>query len=88
MFNDGLLDLERAIALCDVPRDKADIYALRGTAYEQKAFIDRKNMLKFVTNALSDYQKAYELTQNPKYLRYKDELVNKFNNGKVSKDNL
>ena len=38
MFNDGLLDLERALALCNVPKDKADIYALRATAYEQKAF--------------------------------------------------
>ena len=88
MFNDGLLDLERALALCNVPKDKADIYALRATAYEQKAFEDRERMTLYVANALGDYQKAYELTQNPEYLRYKDELVNKFNSSKVSKDNL
>ena len=88
MFDDGLLDLERALALCNVPKDKADIYALRATAYEQKAFKDRKKMALYVANALSDYQKAYELTQNSEYLRYKDELANKFNNSKVSKGNL
>ena len=88
MFNDGLLDLERALTLCYVPTDKADIYALRATAYEQKAFEDRERMAFYVANALSDYQKAYELTRNPKYLRYKDELANKFNSSKVSKDNL
>lgn len=88
MFNEGLLDLERALALCESPFYKADIYSLRGTAYEQKAFKDRERMAYFVSKALSDYQQAYELTQNPKYLSYKDELVNKFNNSQVSKDNL
>lgn len=88
MFNEGLLDLERALALCESPFYKADIYSLRGTAYEQKAFKDRKRMAHYVSKALSDYQNAFELTQNPKYLRYKDELANKFNNSKVSKDNL
>lgn len=88
MFNEGLLDLERALALCESPFYKADIYALRGTAYEQKAFKDKKSMAHFVNKALSDYQKAYELTQDPKYHRYEDELVNRFNNSKVSKNNL
>lgn len=88
MLNEGLLDLERALALCDSPLYKADIYSLRGLAYEQKAFKSREKMVYFVNKALNDYQKAYELTQNPKYIRYKDELTNKFNNSKVSKDNL
>lgn len=88
MFNEGVLDLERALALCESPFYKADIYSLRGTAYEQKAFKDRKNIVGLVSKALDDYQKAYELTQDQKYLRYKDELVSKFNNSKVSKSNL
>ena len=88
MFNDGLLDLERALTLCNVPTDKADIYALRATAYEQKMFKDRTNMSHYLLKAMDDYQKAFELTNNPEYLKMKDELVNKFNNAKVSKDNL
>lgn len=87
MFNEGLLDLERALALCDSPYYKADIYSLRGTAYEQKAFKDRRNMAHLINKALNDYLKAYELTQNSIYLKYKDDLIKRFNNSKVSKIN-
>lgn len=88
MFNEGILDIERALALCEIPFYKADIYSLRGTAYEQKAFRDKKNMMYLVNKALDDYQKAYDITKDPKFLRYKEELTNKFNNSKVLKNNL
>ena len=45
-------------------------------------------MVRYVTNALNDYKKAYELAQDKKYLIYENELINKFNNNKVSRDNL
>ena len=51
-------------------------------------FKDRTNMSHYLLKAMDDYQKAFELTNNPEYLKMKDELVNKFNNAKVSKDNL
>ena len=88
MFDEGFLDLEKALALCNDPTAKADIYSLRGFAYEEKAFKERKNIVKFVIKALEDYQEAYNLTRDPKYKVYKDELVQRFNNGKINDENF
>lgn len=88
MLNEGLLDLERALALCENPYYQADIFALRGTAYEFAAFKNRENMAGYVAKALRDYQTAYNLTKDSKYTNMKDELVQKFNNSKVTQSNF
>ena len=88
MFNEGLLDLEKSIALCDDPIAKADIFSLRGLAYEQKAFKERKGISNFILKAITDYREAYRLTQDLKYKKYEEELIKKFNNSKVSEENI
>lgn len=88
MFNEGLLDLEKSIALCDDPICKADIFSLRGFAYEQKAFKERKDMGNLTLKAIRDYQEAYRLTQDLQYKKYEEDLIEKFNNSKVSKENM
>lgn len=88
MFNEGLLDLEKALALCNDPTAKADIYSLRGFACEEKAFKERKDMGKLVVKAVEDYQKAYDLTQNPEYEELLEKLIQRFNKGRVGERNL
>ena len=88
MFNEGLLDLEKALALCESPHYAAEILSLRGTAYEQKAFAERKNMATLVAKAIDDYCSAYNLTKNPVYMEWKDKIVQRFNNAKVLEENF
>lgn len=79
-IDDGLIDAERALALAQTNQEKADVWGLKGMAYENKAFkvLNRESVL-LVKKAFDSYEKAYELHPIPVYLQNKKDLENRIN---------
>ena len=77
-IDDGLVDAERALALAQTNKEKADVWGLKGMAYENKAFnlLNRESVL-LVKKAFDCYEKAYELDPIQAYLQNKSELDNR-----------
>lgn len=75
---DGIVDLERALALVTDHKEKADILGIRATAYETKAFQELgSDAGEFVAKAIQDYSEAYELDKKPLYNELREKLIDK-----------
>lgn len=77
-FNDGLMDINKALSLVPNERknEKADILALRGTAKASKALVERPYDLKLVlTDAVKDLDDAYALYPRPMFRERKNEIL-------------
>ena len=68
------------MALAQTNQEKADVWGLKGMAYENKAFkvLNRESVL-LVKKAFDSYEKAYELHPIPVYLQNKKDLENRIN---------
>lgn len=76
-IDDGLLDIERALALADRNDYKADCLGLKATALEKKAFQLPPNAATLVGMALKAYDEAYELSNDESYKTLKAKLANR-----------
>ena len=82
-FNDGLLDIEKALVLIPDSKiyEKADIIALRGSARASKALVELGyDATMLVSQALADYDEAYKLVPFPIYKQRAKELSDEINN--------
>ena len=82
-FNDGLLDIEKALVLIPDSKiyEKADIIALRGSARASKALVELGyDATMLVSQALADYDEAYKLVPLPIYKQRAKELSDEINN--------
>lgn len=77
-IDDGLMDIERAQALAQSKKEKADVWGMKGMAYEKKAFklLNRESAI-LISKAFDCYDKAYELDPVPTHLQNKIDLKNR-----------
>jgi tetratricopeptide (TPR) repeat protein len=66
-IDDGLIDAERALALAQTDQEKADVWGLKGMAYENKAFklLNRESAL-LVKKAFDSYETLMNISNSPK----------------------
>lgn len=77
-IDDGLMDAERAMALAQSNKEKADVWGLKGMGYENKAFkLLNRESVEFIKKALESYEKAYELDPIPLYTQKTKDLENR-----------
>lgn len=79
-IDDGLIDAEKAMALAQTNKEKADVWGVKGMAYENKAFklLNRESVL-LVKKAMESYDNAYKLDPVPTHLQNKKDLENRIN---------
>ncbi len=78
LIDDGLVDAERAMALAQSNKEKADVWGLKGMGYENKAFkLLNRESVEFIKKALESYEKAYELDPIPLYTQKTKDLENR-----------